>query len=248
MTIAKTVRPIATRTTARRAITFGMRCRTGDAGCWSKAANAQVKKHVQPKFGCFHHVLRPVKSQDWQLHLNHHADRSARGPDCAPTDDFAIGDYIGCLRQKHSLPSLQLRRKKSLDEGYGLVRVFFREEVATLHRLTLRLRSPLPPNSQRSSVFCIESVERTTLGPQVQHRAFNFSSRLLCRHVSCSTSMVAAARYSSQTPCTRAGSRYIETYSSRISDPKRSLAEGIMEDGLGRAKQITLWERLLLRQ
>ena len=52
-----------------------------------------------------------------------------------------------------------------LDENCGVVRVLFREEVATFHRLSLRVRSPLPPNAQRTAVFCIESVERTTLGP-----------------------------------------------------------------------------------
>ena len=52
-----------------------------------------------------------------------------------------------------------------LDENCGVVRILFREEVATRHRLPLRVRSPLPPNAQWTAFFCIESVERATLGP-----------------------------------------------------------------------------------
>jgi len=52
-----------------------------------------------------------------------------------------------------------------LDQNCGVVRILFREEVATLHRLALRMRSPLPPYGQWTAILCIESVERTTLGP-----------------------------------------------------------------------------------
>ena len=58
-----------------------------------------------------------------------------------------------------------LQRKELFDENGGVVRILFREEVAALHCLSLRVRSPLPPNAQRTAVFCIESVERTALGP-----------------------------------------------------------------------------------
>ena len=58
-----------------------------------------------------------------------------------------------------------LRREELLDESSGVVRVLFREEVAAFHRLSVCARSPLPPNAQRTAVFCVESVERTTLGP-----------------------------------------------------------------------------------
>lgn len=53
-----------------------------------------------------------------------------------------------------------------LDENCGVVRILFREEVATLHRLAMRVRSPLPPNAQWTAILCIESVERATLGGQ----------------------------------------------------------------------------------
>ena len=53
------------------------------------------------------------------------------------------------------------------------VRIFFREKVAALHWLSLRPRRPLPPNAERTTVFCIESVERTTLGPEMQHWALD---------------------------------------------------------------------------
>ena len=52
-----------------------------------------------------------------------------------------------------------------LDQNCGVVRILFREEVATLHRLPLRVRSPLPPYAQWTAILCIESVERSTLGP-----------------------------------------------------------------------------------
>ena len=50
-----------------------------------------------------------------------------------------------------------------LDENCGVVRILFREEVATLHRPALRVRSPLPPYAQWTAILCIESVERATL-------------------------------------------------------------------------------------
>jgi hypothetical protein len=55
--------------------------------------------------------------------------------------------------------------EEPLDENCGVVRILFREEVATLHRLPLRVRSPMPPNAQWTAIFCIESVERAMLGP-----------------------------------------------------------------------------------
>jgi hypothetical protein len=38
-------------------------------------------------------------------------------------------------------------------ESCGVIRVFFREEVATFHRLSLCARSPLTPGAQRTAVF-----------------------------------------------------------------------------------------------
>lgn len=58
-----------------------------------------------------------------------------------------------------------LQRKKLFDENSSVVRILFWEKVAALHWLALRLRRPLPPNAERTTVFCIESVERTALGP-----------------------------------------------------------------------------------
>ena len=52
-----------------------------------------------------------------------------------------------------------------LDQNCGVVRILFREEVATIHRLALHVRSPLPPYAQWTAILCIESVERATLGP-----------------------------------------------------------------------------------
>ena len=57
------------------------------------------------------------------------------------------------------------RREELLDQNGGVVGILFREEVATLHRLTVCERSPLPPNAQRAPVFRVESVEWAILGP-----------------------------------------------------------------------------------
>ena len=45
------------------------------------------------------------------------------------------------------------RREELLDENSRVVRVLFGEEVTTLHRLSLRTRSPLAPNAHRPSIF-----------------------------------------------------------------------------------------------
>jgi hypothetical protein len=58
-----------------------------------------------------------------------------------------------------------LGREELFDENSRVVRILFRKEVATLHGLPLRVRSPLPPNTERTSISCIERVEGTTLGP-----------------------------------------------------------------------------------
>src|SRR5260221_9601396 len=63
--------------------------------------------------------------------------------------------------------------KEALDNHDRVFRVFFWEEVATLYRLSLRARSPLSPNAQRPPVLCIERVEWATLGPEMQHQAFD---------------------------------------------------------------------------
>lgn len=59
----------------------------------------------------------------------------------------------------------------------GVVRILFREEVATLHRLPLRVRSPLPPNAQWTAIVSIESVERATLSPEMEHRTLDTPGR-----------------------------------------------------------------------
>jgi hypothetical protein len=76
-----------------------------------------------------------------------------------------------CSTRKSAI--VLLGGKKLFNENRSLVRVFFREKVATLHWLSLRPWRPLPPNAERTTVFCIESVERTTLGPEMQHWALD---------------------------------------------------------------------------
>jgi len=67
--------------------------------------------------------------------------------------------------QSYSSATIRLGGDELPDENCGVVGILFRKEVATLHRLPVRLWSPLPPNSKWTAVFFIESVERATLGP-----------------------------------------------------------------------------------
>jgi hypothetical protein len=78
-----------------------------------------------------------------------------------------------CIGRTKESATAALRRKELFDENKGAVRIFFGEEVAALHRLSLRAWSSLPPNAQRTSVLCIESVEWSALSPEMQHRAFD---------------------------------------------------------------------------
>src|SRR5271170_6205265 len=74
-------------------------------------------------------------------------------------------------------------RKELLDENCGVVRILFRKEVAALHRLSARVRSPLPPDAERPGVFRVKSIERTALGPEMQHRAFDLFRCFLIRMI-----------------------------------------------------------------
>src|SRR6266481_9089957 len=80
-----------------------------------------------------------------------------------------------------SRPSLidGLYREKLFYENSSVVRILFRKKVAALHRPALRPRSPLSPNAERTTIFCVESIERATLGPEIQHWAFDSSGRFL---------------------------------------------------------------------
>jgi hypothetical protein len=90
--------------------------------------------------------------------------------------------HLGWSVSKCAAPgksAIDLRRKGSVDESGGVVRIFFWEKVPALHCSPLRVRSPLPPNAERTIVFCIERVEWATLGPEMQHWAFDSSGRFL---------------------------------------------------------------------
>src|SRR5271156_846345 len=70
-----------------------------------------------------------------------------------------------------------------IDENSSVIGILFREKVAAFHRLPVRVRSPLPPNAERTAVFCIERVERTVLSPQMQHRTFDSLAGFLVRTI-----------------------------------------------------------------
>jgi hypothetical protein len=81
-----------------------------------------------------------------------------------------VGLDLGWTSSSQSFPTRKstidgLCGEKPIDENRGVVRILFRKEVAALHRLSMCAWSPLPPNAQWPSIFCVESVERTTLGP-----------------------------------------------------------------------------------
>src|SRR5580692_419623 len=74
---------------------------------------------------------------------------------------------------------ISLSNQKAVDQSRRVIRIFFRKEVAAFHRLTMCARSPLTPDAQRTSVFRVERIERTGLGPQMQHRALDSRRCLL---------------------------------------------------------------------
>ena len=55
--------------------------------------------------------------------------------------------------------------------------------MTTFHCLSVGAPGPLPPNSKRSAVSCVESVERSTLCPEMQHRALDFPGVFFVRAV-----------------------------------------------------------------
>src|ERR1700756_1049391 len=137
--------------------------------------------------------------------------------------------------------------KKSFDNDFGVFRVFFWEEVATLHRLSLRVWSPLPPNADRTSVASVELVERATLSPKMQHRAVDSPG---CFLVSAIMFDIDRCRGSILfTDAVHAGWVAIgcKVFFADLR-PKGTAPEGILEDGPGGAEQIALRERLLLRE
>src|ERR1700739_2188941 len=138
-------------------------------------------------------------------------------------------------------------REELLEGNHRVVRIFFREEVATLYRLPLRLRSPLPPNAERTAVLCIVGVEPTTLRPKVQHRAFNLPARFFVGAVVFDINrgrrsiFLANSMHTGGVPI--CGNVLFENFRAEGSFP-----EGVMEGGLRSAEQITLRQRLFLRQ
>src|ERR1700722_1659351 len=66
---------------------------------------------------------------------------------------------------------LRASRRQEFGENFSRLRgVFFGEEVASLHCLSLDIISPLPPDSQRATVLFVEGVKRSADGPKMQHR------------------------------------------------------------------------------
>src|SRR5580700_9903820 len=86
-------------------------------------------------------------------------------PTCRLCRRPAQGRRIFLLHSCDSSPNPNSCGEELVDETSSVIGALFREEVATFHRLPLCARSPLTPNAQRTAVFCIESVERTTFGP-----------------------------------------------------------------------------------
>src|SRR5208282_6215767 len=139
------------------------------------------------------------------------------------------------------------RREELFDENGSVIRILLREKVAALHRLSLRPRSPLPPNAERTTVFCIERVEWTALSPQMQHRTFNSLGRFLVRTIvfdidRCRGSIFLADSVNAG-GITIGGNVFLKNLAA-----EGTVSERIIEDGLGRAEQIAFRERGLLRE
>src|SRR5215470_10921185 len=147
----------------------------------------------------------------------------------------------------HFLWVTGLSSNEPFDENSSVVRIFFWEEVATLDRLPLHLRSPLPPYAKRTAIFCIVSVKPTTFRPQVQHRAFNFFRRFLVGAIMFDIDRSGGSIFFANSMHTGwvliRGNVLFQNFRA-----EGSFAEGIMEGGLRSAEQITLRQRLFLRQ
>src|SRR5580658_6870975 len=132
-------------------------------------------------------------------------------------------------------------------ENSSVVRILFREKVATLHWLSLRPRRPLPPNAERTTFFCIESVEWAILGPEMQHRTFDSSGCFLVGaivfDINRRRGSILLADSMNAGRITIGGNVFLKNLAA-----EGTVSEGIIEDGLGRAEQIALRERGLLRQ
>src|SRR5258708_35818594 len=63
-----------------------------------------------------------------------------------------------------------LGRKVLFDENSGVLRILVPEKVAALHWLALRPRSNLTPNAERTSLCCVEIIERDTICQYLHQR------------------------------------------------------------------------------
>src|SRR6266478_4513371 len=86
-----------------------------------------------------------------------------------------------------------LYREELFDENGGVIRILFRKKAAALHSLPLRPRSPLPPNAERTTFFCIESIEGATLGPVCEFHSFPPGMKVSSEPRSCLNSLDLAA-------------------------------------------------------
>src|SRR5258708_38221368 len=140
-----------------------------------------------------------------------------------------------------------LCREELLNQNHGVVRVLFGEKVAAFHRLTVRVRRPLPQNAQRTAVFCIESVERATFGPKMQHRTLDSPGRFLVRTImldidrGCGSILLADSVNAGRIAI--GGNVLFENFWA-----EGAVSEGVIEDSLGSAEQIALRKRGFLRQ
>src|ERR1700723_1231599 len=137
--------------------------------------------------------------------------------------------------------------KELLDESCRIVRILFREEVAAFHRLALRARSPLPPDSERAPVSCVKGVERATFRPEMEHGTFDSLRRIFVSTIVFDIDGRSRSIFLADSVNARriaiGGDVLLENFWS-----EGTLAERIMEDGLGCAEKILLRKRILLRQ
>ena len=82
--------------------------------------------------------------------------------------------FAGCAAAEHDdvipfccahMIGLLLCGEKPGEDGRGVIRILFREKMATLHRLSFHERRPLTPNPQRTALFRIERIEGTAFRP-----------------------------------------------------------------------------------
>src|ERR1700733_8165166 len=86
-------------------------------------------------------------------------------------------EVFRCIHKFHLLQVAALSSEELLDEGRRVIWILFREKVSAVHRLSVRMRSPLPPDSRGPRPFRRKS-QAGHPGPTEATLGIRFACRL----------------------------------------------------------------------